>query len=108
MGIGLVLRVGVVPGRALAAHQTSAAIEHIIGSRYSLRAPILAHIDGSQVGAATKHTIHICHLCRVETAQVKARKITAATEHTLHACHIGCVEVAYVKARQARAPIEHL
>ena len=107
MGIGLVLRIGGVIGCALAAHQIVVVMEHIRGTRYSLRTPVLAHIDGSQAGAVVDQSTHIGHVGRIETAQVKARKTAAATEHVKHVCHIGCVETAQVKARQASTVTEH-
>ena len=61
-------RVGIVPGRALAAHQTGAASEHITGVRHSSSAPTIAHIDGPQISATFEHFIHIGYLGRVEVA----------------------------------------
>ena len=81
MGVGLVLRVGFVPGCALAAHQAGAVIKHISGAGHSRCAPITVHIDGPQVAAAIEHVTHISHLGRVELTHIKARQIKATRKH---------------------------
>ena len=105
VGIGRIRMAGIIY-RTLAAYQTVAIEKHIGGRRRDIRAPATAHIDGSQIAAATKHIIHIDHLKRVETAQVKARQAAAATEHKVHIGHVGRVETAQVKARQTCAATE--
>ena len=90
VGVGLVHTAGIV-GRALAAHQTGAVIEHISGERHGSRAPAIAYIDGPKIAAAIEHVNHNVHIGRVETAQVKARQSIATIEHVTHIGHLAGV-----------------
>ena len=100
MGVGLVLRVGVVIIRALTAHKVSAECEHIIRIRHSRSAPAIAHMDSPQIAAVPKHVNHITHLGRIETAQVKTGQSTTIKKHAIHFDHFGRIEVAHINARQ--------
>ena len=93
VGVGLVPRVGVAIGSALAAHQAGAAVEHICRVRHGRSAPAIAHIDGPQIAAVSEHTLHVCHIRGVETAQIKVCQAAAAPEHAYHMGYSTCVQI---------------
>ena len=86
VGIGLVRVVGIV-GRALAAHQAGAVLEHAVRRSHSRCAPPAADINGRQHVTAREHASHVSHLGRVEAAQVNGCQLCTFTKHPSHISH---------------------
>ena len=107
VGVSLVNMARVV-GRAHATHEIVAGFEHIGRVGYRGCTPPAIDIDGGQDRTGIEHLLHVGHIGRVETAQVKARHLRTITEHAIHVGHIGRVETAHVDAREFFAGIEHM
>ena len=95
-GIGAIHMGGIV-GRALAANETVAVLEHVMraGESHVGHLPTLSGIDGLQSATAPEHVTHVDHLCGVETAQLQDRQFIAAVEHPIHTRHLAGVQEAH-------------